>query len=163
MKKLLSVIFCIVLLFSFAACSDKGSEAKKASIEVKLEFNEEKSTGNKVSMNTNLPVGTLLDVDVWVGDKYHSTEQVKVQADAASNYFITATQKDLDGNDIDDGKYILNVNLVSPKKQPTSVLEKIGVKGEFLKGTDVYNSNDGKTIKFSRPIEKKGDRFTMPE
>ena len=163
MKKLLSVIFCVALLFSFSACSDKNTEAKKASIEVKLEFNEEKSNGNKVCMNTNLPVGTLLDVDIFVGDKFHSTETVKVQADASENYFITSSQKDRDEKDIPDGRYILQINMIEVDKQPASVLEKIGVKGELLKGTDVYNSNDGKTIKFSRPIEKKGDQFTMPE
>lgn len=165
MKKLLSVIFCVALLFSFSACSDSKdtSEAKKAAFEVKLEFNKEKSVNSKVCVNTTLPVGTLLDVDVWVGDKFHSTETVKVQADETSNFFITSSQKDLDGNDIEDGRYILSINMLKESKQPTNVLEKIGQNGEYMKGENVYNTNNGRIVKLNKPIEKKGGQFTMPE
>ena len=167
MKKILSIIFCLCFIFAFSACSsDSDSKAKasvKSSLEVRFEFNEENSVNGRICMNTTLPPETLIDVDVFVGNKYHSTEQVKVQADMSMNYFLTESQVDLNGKEIEDGRYILSFQLVDPRNQPSSVQSVIGKKGELLKGSDVYSENDIKTIKFTRPIEKKGDKFTMSD
>ena len=164
MKKLISIAICVVIMLSFAACQENDTPvAEKTKIEVTFDFNEDKSVNNKVSMDTSLPVGTLLDVDIFVGDKYHSTETVEVQADMASNYFITESQYDENNNLLDDGRYILSFEIVKPSKQPASVQQIIGNKGQYMTGLDVYTDGDGKTVKFSRPIEKKGDTFTMPE
>ena len=90
MKRFISVIFCFIMLFSFASCKKESEQpvAKKQDFVVEFEFNEEKSTGAKVCMMTSLPIGTLLDVDIFIGDKFHSTETVEVQADATGNFFV---------------------------------------------------------------------------
>lgn len=166
MKKLCSILVCVILLFSFSACNDnekKEETVKKSNLEVTLDFNAEKSVEGKVCYNTNLPVGTLLDVDIFVGDKYHSTETVTVQAEMTSNYFITETQKKANGKIIADGNYILSVNLTAMSSQPESVKEVIGTSGEYLTGTYVYEDEDGKTVKLTKPLLKEDDNFTIPE
>lgn len=166
MKKLCSAFLCLIMLFSFSACfdnSDKQETVKKTKLKVSLDFNVEKSVNSRVCFNTNLPVGTLLDVEIFIGDRYHSKETVAVQGDISENYFITESQRDEEGKDIADGNYILSVNLASTGSQPTSVKSVIGKNGEYLTGTYVYETENGKTVKLSNPLVKKDDKFTIPE
>lgn len=167
MKRLISIFICFIIAFSFAACNDDANKpvATKAEYEVTFEFNKEKSTNARVCVNTSLPIGTLLDVDIFVGDDFHSTETVEVEADISGNFFITETQRYPDGDTIKDGRYILSFKLAEMSAQPKSVLEKIGNKGELMTGLDVYadESGNGKIIKFTRPIEKIDGSFTMDD
>ena len=66
------------------------------------------------------------------------------------------------GNFIKDGSYIVSINLVNPASQPVSVQEIIGKNGEKLTGLYSYDTNNGKTIKFQRPLVKEKDSFSMP-
>lgn len=161
MKKVLAVIFAFVMLFAFCSCNDvKKVEEQK--LDVQLTINEEKSVGGKLCMNTNLPALTKIDVDIFQGDKYHSTETVEVQSDIQTNYFITETKYDINEEIIKDGRYIVSINLVNPSSQPISVQEIIGKNGEKLTGLYSYNTDGGKTIKFQRPVVKENDNFSMP-
>ena len=38
-----------------------------------------------------------------------------------------------------------------------------GKNGEYLTGTYVYETENGKTVKLSNPLVKKDDKFTIPE
>lgn len=166
MKKLCAIFTCFILLFSFSACSEekaKEESVKKTKLEVTLELNKEKSVGGRVSFDTNLPVGTLLDVEVFIGDKYHSSETVAVQADMYSNYFITETQLDESGKIIEDGNYIFSANLSPIASQPDTIKKALGLKGENLSGSFVYEVDGGKTVKLSKPLLKKNNKFTIPE
>lgn len=161
MKKVFAVMLVFVMLFAFCSCSEKEKEEQK--LDVQLIINEEKSVNGRLCMDTNLPPLTKIDVDIFQGDKYHSTETVEVQSDIETNYFITETKYDLDGDMIKDGNYILSINLVDPVSQPTSVQEVIGKNGEKLTGLYSYDTNNGKTIKFQRPLIKENDSFSMPD
>ncbi len=161
MKKVLAVLLLVVMLFSLCACNNE-KQAEEQKLEVSLSINEEKSVNGKLCMNTNLPELTKLDVDIFRGDKYHSTETVEVKADIQTNYFITETKVDINGKMIKDGTYIVSINLVNPASQPVSVQEIIGKNGEKLTGLFSYDTANGKTVKLQRPLIKEKDSFSMP-
>ena len=165
MKKLLAIILCLVCALNFAACASNQGEVEEQKLDVQFELNTEKSVNAKVCVNTNLPEGTKLDVDIFVGEDYHSTETVVVVGDMASNYFITESQYDVNGEFIADGTYILSVVLCDPSLQPISVQEIIGSSGEKMTGTFVYQDEitGGKTAKFSKPLTKENNAFFISE
>lgn len=164
MKRILALLMCVVCVFLLASCvSGISPEVEETKLDVQLTMNKEKSANSRVCLNTNLPVGTKLNVDIFVGNKYHSKETVQVQADIESNYFITESQVDIDGNTIEDGNYILSVELVDPSQQLSEVRTIIGQNGEKLKGLYTYDTEKGKTVKLQRPIVKKNNSFSMPD
>ena len=160
MKKILALTLAFVMLFVLCSCRDKNEEEQK--LDVNLTINEGKSLNGRLCIETNLPALTKLDVDIFQGDKYHSTETVEVKTDVETNYFVTETKYDLDGEIIKDGTYIVSINLVNPASQPASVQEVIGKNGEKLTGLYSYDTNNGKTIKLQRPLVKENDNFSMP-
>ncbi len=163
MKRILAVVFCFVMMFAFVSCNDNVSSVEETKLEVDFSMNLTRSANGRVCLNTNLPVGTKLDVDVFVGDLYHSKETVEVQGDIETNYFITESQIDKNGKLIKDGNYILSVQLVDPVKQTDEVRAAIGQNGERLSGLYSYDTEKGKTVKLLRPIVKKKDFFSMPD
>ena len=89
MKKFLAVVFCLVVLLAFASCDGSTtSDVEEKKLEVDFTFNLTKSANSRVCLNTDLPVGTKLDVDIFVGNLYHSKETVEVKGDIETNYFI---------------------------------------------------------------------------
>lgn len=174
MKKIVSVIFCFLIIFCFASCDDSTSEAKKAEqnpIEISFTFNEEKSIGHKVWVDTTLPVGTLVTVDIKSGDYFYSTEEIAVKGDIDTNYIVTEAQKTADGENIKNGNYFLDIQTVDVSRQPSSVREKIGEKGELMKAaaSDLQavkiddNDQTKHYAKFLRTITKKGEKFKIAQ
>ncbi|MBQ4155730.1 MAG: hypothetical protein IJD90_02880 [Clostridia bacterium] len=163
MKRIFAVVLCLFVLFSLVSCDEGNNTVEKVKLEVDFTFNLSRSSNSKVCMNTNLPVGTKLDVDIFVGDLYHSKETVEVKADIETNYFITEPQLDTNGETVKDGNYILSVVLVDPAKQSEEVRAVIGQNGEKLSGIYTYETEKGKTVKLLRPIVKKKDFFSMPD
>ena len=165
MKRLCAFFTLFILIFSFSACSDKSEtdSVKPADLEVTFLLNKSKSIAGRVCFDTNLPTGTKLDVEIFIGSKFYSSETVSVQSDIYSNYFITEPQAYQDGKIIEDGKYIFRANLSSIDSQPEEVKSVIGSKGEKLSGTFVYEKDGVKTVKISKPLLKQNDKFTIPE
>jgi len=163
MKRIFAVVLCLFVLFSLVSCDEGNKTVEQVKFDVDFTFDLSRSSNSKVCMNTNLPVGTKLDVDIFVGNLYHSKETVEVKSDIESNYFITESQADADGKTIKDGTYILSVVLVDPAKQNEEVRAVIGQNGEKLSGIYAYETEKGKTVKLIRPIVKKKNFFSMPD
>ena len=161
MKKLFSLLIVLVISLSFSACKKEQKEVKVENIEVKLELNEEKSTGNRICFNTNLPEKMLFSVEVYKGDEYHSIEDAQVQLDPQINYIVTEAQLDANEKPYPDGNYIVNITSLPMKEQPQTVKDRIGENGERMKGMFVLDGEDDtKIISLKQTVTKKGDKFS---
>lgn len=166
MKKISAVLICILMLLSLISCSEsEKSEVTEQKVDVTFEFSEEGSKGNAVRVNTSLPIGMKLEVEIMNGDDFHSVETVTVQGDIDGNYIKTEAQKDKNDNDIPDGAYALKIKSALLSSQPSSVISAIGEKGEKLYGNCVFEDLETKekSVKFSRRIVKKGSRYSLED
>ena len=87
MKRILAFILCLFVLVSLVSCDESNNTVEEVKLEVDFVFNLSRSTNSRVCLNTNLPVGTKLHVDVFVGNLYHSKETVEVKGDIENSDF----------------------------------------------------------------------------
>lgn len=164
MKRISAILICLLISVLFVSCSDEAkSEVTEQKVDVTFSFSEKGSNGNAVRVNTTLPIGMLLEIEIKGAGDFHSVETVKVQGDIDGNYIKTEAQKDKNDNYIKDGAYALKIKSATLDSQPNSVIAVIGEKGGKLYGNCVFENPETKekSVSFSRQIVKKGSKFSL--